>query len=30
MNETPDEPRRPDEERRGQQNDPAAMDPLGG
>lgn len=30
MNETPDEPRRPDEDRRGQQNDPAAMDPLGG
>jgi hypothetical protein len=30
MNETPDEPRRPDEDRRGQQNDPAAVDPLGG
>jgi hypothetical protein len=30
MNETPDEPRRPDEDRRGQQNDLPAMDPLGG
>jgi hypothetical protein len=30
MTETPDEPRGPDEDRRGQQNDPAAIDPLGG
>jgi hypothetical protein len=30
MNEPPDQPRRPDEDRRGQRNDPAAMDPLGG
>jgi hypothetical protein len=30
MNETPDEPGRPDEDRRGQQNDPTARDPLGG
>jgi hypothetical protein len=30
MNETPDEPGRPDQDRRGQQNDPTARDPLGG
>jgi hypothetical protein len=30
MDETPDELRRPDEERRGQRNDPTGRDPLGG
>jgi hypothetical protein len=30
MDETPDEPGRPDQDHRGQQNDPTAKDPLGG